>query len=193
MRLLAASLALTTLLPANPTFAEEVTPANVTVITAREIEDNHYQSVNEALSHVNGLFTGNAIQMNGGNSVLYGSDAFSGVANIVTKKGTRNETTIDLNTSTYDHHRGQHQYELTNQGITGKFGRFLTGRLYKTHPPEFKSGLATDIWEFNFTEETDKHNFSARADYRFTDRDSLTFDAMHISNQHVYARLAPLC
>ena len=32
------------------------TPANVTVITAQEIEDNHYQSVGEAIGHVNGVF-----------------------------------------------------------------------------------------------------------------------------------------
>ena len=31
------------------------TPANVTVITAAEIEANHYQDLAEALSHVNGV------------------------------------------------------------------------------------------------------------------------------------------
>lgn len=31
------------------------TPANTAVITAKEIEDNHYQSVDEAIGHVNGV------------------------------------------------------------------------------------------------------------------------------------------
>ena len=37
------------------------TPANVIVITAQEIEDNHYQDIAESLSHVNGVvvFFGN--------------------------------------------------------------------------------------------------------------------------------------
>jgi vitamin B12 transporter len=34
------------------------TPANVTVITAKEIEENHYSDVAEALSHVNGVVLG---------------------------------------------------------------------------------------------------------------------------------------
>ncbi len=278
LRLLAASLALTTLLPANLTFAEEVTPAeevaapvekvaapdetavdaetnvdylnyleledflitaeriptnkwetpaNVTVITAREIEENHYQSIDEALSHVNGVVVSSSyIQMNGGsrvlvlvdgrrwfdpqvntqeqkaltwfpsmkmierievvkggNSALYGSDAFSGVVNIVTKKGTRNETTVDLSTSTNRHHRGHHQYELTNQGTVGKFGWFLAGRLYNGHPWEYKSGYN----DFGASTTADKeHDISVRLDQRFTDRDSLTLDFMHISHDSKY-------
>lgn len=39
------------------------TPANTTVITAREIEDNHYQSVDEAIGHVNGV---SIVRMAGG-------------------------------------------------------------------------------------------------------------------------------
>ena len=111
MRLLAASLALTTFLPATLTFAAEAdtaveaetnvdylnyleledyffaaeriptnkwdTPANVHVITAEEIEANHYQSVGEALSHVNGVIVSNlgmvltpTIEMNGTDRVL---------------------------------------------------------------------------------------------------------------------------
>ncbi len=40
------------------------TPANVAVITAEEIEDNHYSSVAEALSHVNGVFVSNGASGN---------------------------------------------------------------------------------------------------------------------------------
>jgi outer membrane cobalamin receptor len=43
------------------------TPANVTVITAKEIEDNHYADMSEALQHVNGAI----VTSQGGN----GSDA----------------------------------------------------------------------------------------------------------------------
>lgn len=39
------------------------TPVNTTVITAREIEDNHYQSVDEAIGHVNGV---SIVRMGGG-------------------------------------------------------------------------------------------------------------------------------
>ncbi len=43
------------------------TPANTTVITAREIEDNHYQSVDEAIGHVNGV----SIMRMGGGEIQY--------------------------------------------------------------------------------------------------------------------------
>ena len=39
------------------------TPANTAVITAKEIEDNHYQSVDEAIGHVNGV---SIVRMGGG-------------------------------------------------------------------------------------------------------------------------------
>lgn len=39
------------------------TPANTAVITAKEIEDNHYQSVDEAIGHVNGV---SIVRMAGG-------------------------------------------------------------------------------------------------------------------------------
>ena len=54
------------------------TPANVTVITSQEIEANHYQTVAEALSHVNGVLitnigttdTSGFVNINGSNRVL---------------------------------------------------------------------------------------------------------------------------
>jgi len=211
------------------------TPANVTVITAKEIEENHYQSVEEALSHVNGMIiaygsdrlNGNTKQMNGGkrvlvlvdghrwfdpqnisqtmkayseipsmkmierievlkggNSALYGSDAFSGVVNIVTKKGTKNETTIDLNTGTWR----RHQYEITNQGVVGKFSWFLTGRLDKSNEWDFKPSSVYASHMIN-NHPTAHHAFSARIDNRFTDRDSLTVDFSHMSNHREAANL----
>ena len=48
------------------------TPANVTVITSQEIEDNHYQTVAEALSHVNGLVVVNGGANSAGRVMLNG-------------------------------------------------------------------------------------------------------------------------
>ena len=177
------------------------TPANITVITAQEIEENHYVSVGEALSHVNGWVAGQmtggdrvltlidgrrtgmyppmqAIErievLKGGNSALYGSDAFNGVVNVVTKKGTKNETSIDLNTGTWRHHR----YNITNQGVVDKFSWFVTGTLEKSHASSFKRGYEKDTWDTS-TPEGGEHTLSLRLDQRFTDSDSLTFDFSH--------------
>ena len=90
------------------------TPANVTVITADEIEANHYKSIDEALRHVTGVLDGSYLNgsartlvlidgvkkslyppmnmierieiVKGGGSALYGTDAVGGVINIITKK-----------------------------------------------------------------------------------------------------------
>ena len=213
------------------------TPANVTVITAQEIEDNHYQSVSEALQHVNGLVVGGSqigggkdendsysgleltggnrvlvlvdghrwsdpqignqvgksstwvpsmkmierIEvLRGGNSALYGSDAFNGIVNIITKKGTRNETTVDLNTGTWRRHR----YEITNQGVMDKFSWFVTGSLEKMHPADYRSLSKREVWFDDVRYNTGSNNFSVRLDNRFNERSSLTFDVAHRSYRY---------
>ena len=197
------------------------TPTNIHIITAQEIEENHYHSVLEAVQHVNGIVIGVGTQMNGtnrvlmlvdgkrwldpqnstndaksmayiptmdmierieiikgGNSALYGSDAFSGVVNIITKKGTRNETIIDLTGGSYK----TYSYELSNQGVVGNFSWFLSGSLMKRN----------DSWDYKGTENTafsiynslKEDGFSVRLDNRFTDRDSLTVGATHYSSHN---------
>ncbi|MBQ9477999.1 MAG: TonB-dependent receptor plug domain-containing protein, partial [Selenomonadaceae bacterium] len=127
------------------------TPAEVMVVTADEIDANHYQDVFEAVSHLTGMIASNGLSaamlngndrvlwlvdgrrtfitppmkaierievVKGGGSALYGSDAVSGVINIITKRGDHDETTLDINTGSW--HR--HKYEFTNQGNDGKLG-----------------------------------------------------------------------
>ena len=133
------------------------TPANVIVITSYEIDANHYQTIDEALSHVNGmvmnyingsdrvltLVDGRRTFINppmkaidrieivkGGGSALYGSDAVGGVINIITKKGDHDETTVDINTGS----RHRHAYEITNQGNDGKLGWFIAAGIGKSRP-----------------------------------------------------------
>ncbi len=153
------------------------TPANVAVITAEEIEDNHYADVAEALSHVNGVIvsrqgTFDNVLLNGdervvvlvdgrrlnndqgfatgkqrtdlrmipsmknierievvkgGGSTLYGADAVGGVINIITKKGTKQETTLDANFGSWI----TQNYEITTQGSDGRLSWFITGGLQK--------------------------------------------------------------
>ena len=199
------------------------TPANVHVITAEEIERNHYQTIEEALRHVNGLVVfdmgvqSNVVAMNGdervlllidgrrannsqtnifpqeksdltmiptmkmierieivkgGYSALYGTDALGGVINVITKKGNRNETTIDFNFGSWS----KRNYELTNQGTVGKFSWFLTGSLGKSHAYGYK-GAEDDV--LGRVSDYSDNSFSLRMDNRFTDRDSLTFEVTH--------------
>lgn len=195
------------------------TPANVHVITAQEIEENHYHSVLEAVQQVTGIVVGGGTRMNGSNrvlmlvdgrrwmdvqnltedsksyvyiptmnmierieilkgsnSALYGSDAFSGVINIITKKGTRNETTIDLSGGTWK----ARWLELSNQGVAGKFSWFVSGALGRQDSWDYKGGntkQAESIYN-----DMKENGFSIRLDNRFTDRDSLTLGATHYSS-----------
>ena len=197
-------------------------PANVYVITAQEIEDNHYQTIEEALSHINGvvietagvrastsrvnegyrvllLVDGHRVNtsqgdypldeksdvrwfpsikvvdrieiVKGGSSALYGTDAVDGVINIITKKGTHNETTVDVNSGTW--HR--HNYEITNQGILGNFGWFISGGLYKSQPFGFKDEGIYRYYETNYSDKS----FFIRLDQRFDKGSSLTFNVLH--------------
>ena len=56
----------------------------------------------------------------------------------------------------------------------------------KSHPWEYSKGLTTDLWESESSEESSEHDFSIRLDQRFTDRDSLALDFMHMSEHWRY-------
>lgn len=202
------------------------TPANVIVITDKDIEANHYQTLAEALNHVNGIIvpaTSNIPVINGlekvlimidghqlyndgvnnrdtveisaipsmknikrieivkgGGSALYGSDAVTGIINVITKKGERNETTLDVNTGLWR----QHNYKITNQGIHGDFSWFFTGGINESHPFHYPGGVAR-INNFEAREsDRDDKNFTARFDYRFDDRNSLTLSGLYIDHKY---------
>ena len=197
------------------------TPANIAIITAKEIEDNHYQDLAEALNSVNGVYVGtgtisDVVMMNGinrvvilvdgrrlsspqmyesytgqsitangradvtpipsmkmierieiikgGNSALYGSDAVGGVVNIITKKGRRNETTIDIKKAFGQSHR--YGTEITNSGANERWGYFFTGSFGESNG---------DVMEDRYNNK----GLSLRMDYRFDDRSSLTFNGMY--------------
>ena len=202
------------------------TPANVITITDKDIEANHYQTLAEALNHVNGIIVpvkanipiingfekvlilvdGHQLYndgvnyrdtvelsaipsmkyikrieiVKGGGSALYGSDAVTGIINIITKKGEINETTLDFNFGSWK----QRNYEVTNQGVIGDFSWFITGGIHKSDPFHY-SGAG----EFKFddhariSDKSDK-DFTARFDYRFDDRNSMTLSGDHISHKY---------
>ena len=178
------------------------TPADVVVITAEEIDANHYQSVDEALSHVTGMIMSfingsdrvltlvdgrrsfmtppmKAIDrieiVKGGGSALYGSDAVGGVINIITKKGDHNETTFDVNTGSW--HR--HTYEVTNQGNDGKLGWFVDAGIGRSRAYNFRGAEGAVEEQSSY----DNNWASLRLDHQFNDRSSLTLDIMHRSNR----------
>ena len=197
------------------------TPANVAVITAKEIEDNHYQDLAEALNSVNGVVanpgSGGEVYLNGsayvavlidgyrlksgeldagndrivelrhipnmkmierieilkgGGSALYGSDAVGGVVNIITKKGKRNETLIDINTGSWS----KRNLELSNQGKDGNFSWFITGSLQKSKPFRYADESIDDKRSYSDNNKRyyDDKSFSARFDNRFDDSNSIS-------------------
>ncbi|WP_051533405.1 TonB-dependent siderophore receptor [Anaerovibrio sp. RM50] len=200
------------------------TPADVTVITAEQIEDNHYSDVAEALSHVNGvvvnsggsngdqeviingdqrvviMIDGQRLNndqgsmgrasaslgmipsvknierievVKGAGSALYGSDAVGGVVNIITKKGSKNETTLDLNTGSF----GTHNYELTNQGSQGDWDWFVTAGIQKRGDFKYKAENGEDVSMDNSDYSND--SLSMRLGKKFSDSDSLRLMFTH--------------
>ena len=209
------------------------TPANVITITDKDIEANHYQTLAEALNHVNGVIVPvgtnipviNGIEkvlvlidghqlyndgvdfrdtvelsaipsmknikrieiVKGGGSALYGSDAVTGIINIITKKGERNETTFDFNAGSWH----QNNYELTNQGVAGNFGWFVTGGFHKSNPFNYPGNAErSDNIDARESDRKDKA-FTLRFDYKFDDRNSLTLSGAYTSHKynrvHVYS------
>lgn len=107
----------------------------------------------------------------GGYSALYGADAVGGVVNIITKKGTRNETTLDFNAGSW--HR--YNYEITNQGVAGNFSWFATAGLHRSQPYKYDGG-------HDYGSDYKDNTLSIRLDNRFDERSSLTLTFMHRSH-----------
>ena len=200
------------------------TPADVTVITAEQIEANHYSDVAEALQHVNGITINSGksngdkevaingdkrvvvlldgqrlnndqgsmeratISLNmipsvknikrievvkGAGSALYGSDAVGGVVNIITKKGTTPETTLDLNTGSF----GTHNYELTHQGVDNDWSWFVTAGLQKRSYFKYKNDDGENVRMGN--SDYSKNNFSLRVDKEFASNNSIQLSFNH--------------
>ena len=193
------------------------TPANVTVITAKEIAANHYATVGEAVEHVNGvtvtrmggqqqefvllngdprvilLIDGERVSndqgtvfkhasadlnmipsmkniqrieiVKGGASALYGSDAVGGVINIITKKGVKNETTVDLSTGSWK----THSIELTNRGTDGNYSWFVTGAM--TNGGNFDYNYRGSGYTMNSSDYRNR-SFSLRLDGKIDERSS---------------------
>ena len=202
------------------------TPANVITITDKDIEENHYQSIQEALNHVNGIIVPvspdipivnglekvlilidghqlyndgvgyrDTVEMSaipsmknikrieivkGGGSALYGSDAVTGIINIITKKGERNETTLDFNTGSWH----QHNYELTNQGVTGDLSWFVTGGIHKSGLFNYQGNVERRYNPDSRESDKSDNAFTVRLDYKLDDRNSLTLAGHHITHKY---------
>ena len=200
------------------------TPADVTVITSRQIEENHYQTAGEALANVSGVVVtnGNAngdteVVINGdqrvvvlldgqrlnndqgsmtrasvnlgmlpsvknierievvkgAGSALYGSDAVGGVINIITRKGKKNETTLDINTGSFR----THNYELTNEGSGDGWSWFVTAGVQKRGYFKFKSDNDSAARMEN--SDYSNNSFSFRLDKQLSANDSLQLNFNH--------------
>ncbi|WP_296829299.1 TonB-dependent receptor domain-containing protein [uncultured Megasphaera sp.] len=107
----------------------------------------------------------------GSGSVRYGSGAVGGVINIVTKKGDRNESTLDAYTGSW----GMHGYTLTNSGRSGKTSWLVSGDMERRQYYAFPDGLNTDRSYGDIA----RKSLSLRLDQELTDDTSLTFKAYH--------------
>ena len=193
------------------------TPAEVVVVTADEIDANHYQSVPEALSHVNAVVASNGIGvgfLNGNDRILTLVDGrrtfiyppMKAIERIEIVKGGGSALygsdavggVINIITKRGDHDETtidlnsgswhRHHYEITNQGNDGKLGWFIDAGIRKSRPFNFKgSEGAGDSDAFN---DYDNKWVMLRLDHRFDDRNSITFNIMHHTDRD-YLKYSP--
>ncbi|MBR1580693.1 MAG: TonB-dependent receptor [Selenomonadaceae bacterium] len=184
------------------------TPAEVVVVTADEIDANHYQSVSEALSHVNSIVASNGIgvgSLNGNDRILTLVDGrrsfmyppIKAIERIEIVKGGGSALygsdavggVINIITKRGDHDETtidlntgswhRHRYEITNQGNDGKLGWFIDAGIATSRPYSFNGSG-------DYDSRTDYHDkwVTLRLDHRFDDRNSLTLDVMHDTSKN---------
>lgn len=119
----------------------------------------------------------------GGGSALYGSDAVTGIINIITKKGEKDETTFDVNIGSWK----QRNYEMTNQGVRDDFSWFVSGGVHESNPFNYAGSGSRRYDDHSRESDRSDKDFTARFDYSFDDRNSVTLSGAHI--EHKYNRI----
>ena len=181
------------------------TPASITIITADEIEANHYRSLSEAISHVNGM-TGQSFNrsdqiltlvdgrrsfilpslktverielVRDGGSALYGSSATGGVINIITKKGDKNETVVDVSAGSWKNQT----YDIMNRGNDGRLDWLVDVHIDKGDLQHFRGpGTAT---YYELSSDRNNEGVIAKLNHRFDERNSVTLDIQHLSQKY---------
>lgn len=186
------------------------TPANVIVITAAQIEANHYKSIQEAISHINGAyFSFNDWNLNGSSRVAVLVDGhrtdytppMQTVERIEILKGGASALygseavggvvnvitkTGSANETTLDFSTGSwhtHMYELMNQGTSDKFNWIIYGGISKADAFDFK-GNGKGISPLNEISDSDKKDVFLKMNYNINDRNSLELSYQHLGDRH---------
>lgn len=110
----------------------------------------------------------------GNGSALYGSDAVGGVVNIITKKGTKNQSTLDVSAGSW----GTQSYNLTNEGVHNKTSWFVSAGYDKRNYLKY-NGAGGNAKQDN-TDFRD-NTLTLRVDQKINDKSSLRFDYNHKS------------
>ena len=145
------------------------TPANVTVITAREIAENHYADLSEALSHVNGVIVSNGnsgsdqmVRLNGDERVVVLLDG----ERLNNDQGSMTRASINLNMLASM--KNIERIEIVKGGASALYGSDAVGGVINIITKKVKENrttidLNTGSWgthQYELTNEGSDHNVS---------------------------------
>jgi len=108
-----------------------------------------------------------------GRSALYGADAVGGVINIITKKGERNQTTVQVAGGNWN----SSNYSLTNEGKEGNLSWYLTADT--RHIGDYADGSGK---RYNYTG-VDQDAYTLRLDQKINDG-NLSFNYENFNNEN---------
>ncbi|MDU2066805.1 MAG: TonB-dependent receptor plug domain-containing protein, partial [Sporomusaceae bacterium] len=113
----------------------------------------------------------------GAASALYGSDATGGVINIITRKGSKSESTLDINTGSW----GTRNYTYTNQGAEQGWSWFLTAGKSNQDHFAYKDSISGQTKTME-NSAFDQKNLTFRLDKDLDSDHSLTLNFEHMNN-----------
>lgn len=114
----------------------------------------------------------------GAGSALYGTDAVGGVINIITRKGEKNQTTLDASLGSW----GTGNYNLTQSGSHKDWSWFLTaGKAHQNFMAykDYRTGGVVN----QANTEYDQNNLTLRMDKQLDPNSSLTFNFEHADDK----------
>lgn len=115
--------------------------------------------------------------LKGAGAAIYGNDAVGGVINIITRKGLKNKTTIDMSAGSW----GKRDYKIVHSGTENDIRYIFTAGKAEGDDTSYRDAELNKVIKYKNTSYDDKH-VTLRVDKKIDDNRSLSIKYSYLNN-----------